>query len=115
MEVFCYKSCRRWTIGNFVSDIGVFVVKDECHRNQQTLLPCTIIEEKCDEFEGHLACLTQSEESLIKKSFLKQRGEVLTASWSPGSWQRRQAPTVRNRECFRKKRVLIFERLPSDN
>ena len=70
------KYCRRWIIGNFVSDNGVFVVKDECHKNQQTLLNVpwtgrTIIEEKCDEFEGDLMYLTQSEESLIKKSCSK--------------------------------------------
>ena len=28
----------------------------------------TIVEEKCDEVEGHLTYLTKSEESLIKKS-----------------------------------------------
>ena len=49
------KSRRRWTIGNFVRDSGVFVVKDDCHENQQMLLPVlytgrTIIEETCDEF-----------------------------------------------------------------
>ena len=47
----CEKSCGRWTIGNFVSDNSVFVVKDECQKNQQMLLPVpwtgrTIIEEK---------------------------------------------------------------------
>ena len=31
----------------------------------------TTIEETCDEFEGHLTYLTQSEESLIKKSCVK--------------------------------------------
>ena len=76
VEVDCEKHCRRWIIGNFVSDNGVFVVKDECHKNQQTLLHVpwtgrTIIEEKCDEFEGHLMYLTKSEESLIKKSCSK--------------------------------------------
>ena len=55
----CEQSCRRWTIGYFADDSGVFVTKDECCKNQQTLLPGpwtgrTIIEEKCDEFEGHL-------------------------------------------------------------
>ena len=71
--VDCEKSCRRWTVGNFLSDNGVMVVKDECHKNQLMLLPVpwtgrTIIEEKCDEVEGHLTYLTQSEELLIKKS-----------------------------------------------
>ena len=43
VEVDCEKYCRRWTI----------------------------IKEKCDEFQGHLMYLTQSEESLIKKSCSK--------------------------------------------
>ena len=59
----CEQPCRRWTVGNFADDSGVFVMKDECCKNQQTLLPGpwtgrTIIEEKCDEFEGHLSSLT---------------------------------------------------------
>ena len=54
-----------------MGDNGVFVVKDECHKNQRMLLPApwtgrTIIEETCDEFEGQLTYLTQSEESLVK-------------------------------------------------
>ena len=70
--VDCEKSCRRWTVGNFVSN-SIFVVKDECHKNQQMLLPVlwsrrTIIEEKSDELEGHLTYLTQSEELWIEKS-----------------------------------------------
>ena len=52
----CEKFCRRWTIGNFVSDNGVFVVKDENHKTQRTLL---FVHEKCDECEGHLMYLTQ--------------------------------------------------------
>ena len=69
----CEQSCRRWTIGNFADDSGVFVIKDECSKNQQTLLPGpwigrTIIEERCDEFEGHVSCLTREEEVLIQKS-----------------------------------------------
>ena len=56
-----------------MSDNSIFVVKDECHKNQQVLLHApwtgrTIIEEKCDELEGHLTHLTQSEELLIQKS-----------------------------------------------
>ena len=56
----CEQSCRRWTIGNFAE-------------NQQTLLPGpwtgrTIIEERCDEFEGHVSCLTREEEVLVQKS-----------------------------------------------
>ena len=39
VEVHCEKSCRRWTSGNFASDNGVFVVKDECHKSQQ-MFPC---------------------------------------------------------------------------
>ena len=102
-----------------MSGNGAFVVEDECHKNQQTLLPVpwtgrTIIEETCDEFEGHLMYLTKSEESLIKNPVSK-RGEVQKASWSsPGSWHRKQALKRRDTECFRKKRVLIFERLLSD-
>ena len=51
VEVDFEKSCRRWTLGNFVSDKGVFVVKEECHKNQQMLLPVpwtgrTIIEKR---------------------------------------------------------------------
>ena len=69
----CEQSCRRWTIGNFADDSGVFVIKDECCKNQQTLLPGpwtgrTIIEERCDEFERHVSCLTREEEVLIPKS-----------------------------------------------
>ena len=69
----CEQSCRRWTIGYFADDSGVFVKKDECCKNQQTLLPGpwtgrTIIEERCDEFEGHVSCLTREEEVLIQKS-----------------------------------------------
>ena len=72
----CEQSCRRWTIGNFADDSGVFVIKDECCKNQQTLLPGpwtgrTIIEEKCDEFEGHLSCLTREGEVLVQKSCLQ--------------------------------------------
>ena len=52
--VDCEKSSRQWTIGIFVSDNSVFVVKDECHKNHQMLLPVpwtgrTIVEEKCDD------------------------------------------------------------------
>ena len=55
----CERSCRRWTIGNFADDSGVFVIKDECCKYQQALLPGpwtgrTVIEERCDEFEGHV-------------------------------------------------------------
>ena len=69
----CEQSCRRWTIGNFADDSGVFVIKDECCKNQQTLLAGpwtgrTITEERCDEFEGHVSCLTRKEEVLIPKS-----------------------------------------------
>ena len=51
----CEQSRRRWTIGNFADDSGVFVMRDECCKNQQTQLPGpwtgrTIIKEKCDEF-----------------------------------------------------------------
>ena len=72
----CEQSRRRWTIGNFADDSGVFVMRDECCKNQQTLLPGswtgrTIIKEKCDEFEGHLSCLTGEEEVLIQKSCLQ--------------------------------------------
>ena len=71
--VDCEKSCRRWTIGNFVSDNSIYVVKDECRKNQQMVLPApwtgrAIIEGKSDEFEGHVMHLTQSEELLIQKS-----------------------------------------------
>ena len=38
--VDCEKSCRRWTIGNFVSDNSVFVVKDECHKINWCYCPC---------------------------------------------------------------------------
>ena len=71
--VDCEKSCRRWTIGNFVSDNGISVVKDECRKNQQMILPArwtgrTVIEGKSDEFERHEMHLTQSKELLIQKS-----------------------------------------------
>ena len=69
----CEQSCRRWTSGNIADDSGLFVTKDECCKNQQTLLPGPwivriIIEERCDEFEGHVSCLTREEEVLIQKS-----------------------------------------------
>ena len=69
----CEQSCRRWTIGNLADDSGVFVTKEECCKNQQTLLPGpwigrTIIEERCAEFEGHVSCFTREEEVLIRKS-----------------------------------------------
>ena len=69
----CEQSCRRWTIGNLADDSGVFVIKDECCKNQQTILlgpwtGRTIIEERCDEFEGFVSCLTREEEVLIQKS-----------------------------------------------
>ena len=75
VKVDCEKSCRRWTIGNFLRDDGVFVVKDECHK-KSTDVPVpwagrTINEETCDAFEGHLTYLTQSEESLTKKSCVR--------------------------------------------
>ena len=60
----CEKFCRRWTIGNFVSDNGVFVVKDENHKTQRTLL---FVHEKCDECEGTFD-VSHTEESLIKNS-----------------------------------------------
>ena len=71
--VDCEKSCRLWTIGNFVSDDSIFVVKDECPKKQQMILPApwtgrTVIEGKYDEFVGHVMHLTQSEELLIQKS-----------------------------------------------
>ena len=48
------------------------MVKDECHKNQRvSWTGRTINEETCDEFDGYLMNLTQSEESLIKKSCLK--------------------------------------------
>ena len=60
-------------VGNFADDSGVFVIKGEYCKNQQTLLPGpwtrrTIIEERCDEFEGHVSRLTREEEVLIQKS-----------------------------------------------
>ena len=71
--VDCEKSCRRWTIGNFVSDNSIFVVKNECRKNQHMILPApwtgrTIVEGKSDEFEGHVMHVTQFEELLIQKS-----------------------------------------------
>ena len=69
----CEQSCHPWTNGNFADDSGVFVIKVKCCKNQQTLLPGpwtgrTIIEERCDEFEGHVSYLTREEEVLIQKS-----------------------------------------------
>ena len=56
-----------------MSDNNIFVVKEECRKNQLMILPApwtgrTIIEGKSDEFEGHVMHLTQSEEPLIQKS-----------------------------------------------
>ena len=77
------------------------MVKDECRKIQQMILPApktgrTIIEGKSDEFEGHVMHLTQSEELLIQKSCDK-------------SWRGAECKLVQPRiEHFRKKRVLIF-------
>ena len=59
-----------------MSDNSIFLVEDECHKNQQMLLPVpwsgrTIIEERCDELEGHVMHLTQSEEALIEEILCK--------------------------------------------
>ena len=99
-----------------MSDNKFFVVKDECHKNQQMLLPVpwagrTIIEEKCDEVERHLTHLTQSEELLIKKSFEKSWRGAESKLIQPRILVRRQAHMGRNTE----RRVLIFERLLSDS
>ena len=56
-----------------MSDNSIFVVKDECRKNQQMILPApwtgrTIIEGKSGEIEGLVMHLTQSEELLIQKS-----------------------------------------------
>ena len=96
--VDCEKFCR--------SDHGVFVVKDGCHKNQQTLLLVpwtgrTTIEETCDEFEGHLMYLTQSEESLIKNSCSKTWRVADSKLVKP-----RILATKTGSRC-RKKRVLI--------
>ena len=42
VEVNCEKSCRRWTIGNVVSDNDVFVVKDECHQKSTDATACVL-------------------------------------------------------------------------
>ena len=63
----------RVSLVNFVSDNGVFVLKDECH---------------------------------------KKSTDATTSAQDPGFEDRH--PKGRNRECFRKKMILIFERLPSD-
>ena len=56
-----------------MSDDRIFVVKDECHKNQQMILLApvtgrTIIEGTPDEFVGYVMHLTQSEELLIQGS-----------------------------------------------
>ena len=84
----------RWSIGNSADDSGVFVIKDECCKNQQTLLPGpwtgrTIIEERCDEFEGHVSCLTREEEVLIQKS-------------CPHTWRGAECVLVQPRVCATK-------------
>ena len=90
-----------------MSDNKFFVVKDECHKNQQMLLPVpwagrTIIEEKCDEVERHLTHLTQSEELLIKKSFEKSWRRAESKLIQPRILVRRQAHMGRDTERFRK-------------
>ena len=52
----CEQSCRRWTIGNFADDSGVFVIKDESCKIQQIPLPGPWTG------RGHLSCLTREEE-----------------------------------------------------
>ena len=76
MGVDCEKTCRQWTIGKFVSDDSTAVAKDECRKNHHRILAApwigrTIIERKSDEFEGHVMLLTQSEETLVRKSCVK--------------------------------------------
>ena len=59
-----------------MSDNGVFVAKDECRKNQKTLLLVpwtgrTTIEEKCDAFEEQLMYLTQSRRVVDQEVLLK--------------------------------------------
>ena len=102
----CEQSCRRWTIGNFLDDSGVLLIKDECCKNQQTLLPepwagRTIIEEKCDEFKGHLSCLTREEEVLIQKSCLQ-------------TWRGAECVLVQPRMCARKQVLQVRQRMSQE-
>ena len=69
--VGCEKFCRRWTVGNFVSDNGFFVVKDERHNRCYCPCPGLVaqsLRKPVMSLRDILTYLTQSEESLIKKS-----------------------------------------------
>ena len=109
--------CGRWTIGNFADDSGVFVMKDECCKNQQTLLPGpwtgrTITEEKCFVFEGHLSRFTREEEVLIQESCLQTWRVAECVLVQPRICATKTVIQVRN--SSRRKTVLIFEMLPPD-
>ena len=102
-----------------MSDNSVFVVKDECHKNQKMLLPVpwtghTIIEEKCDEFEGHLTYLTQSEELLIKKSCEKSWRGAESKLVQPRILATKTGPHGKKHRTFQEEEGFIFERLLSD-
>ena len=108
----CEQPCRRWTVGNFADDSGVFVTKDESCKNQQTLLPGprtgrTIIEEKCDEFEGHLSCLTQ-EEVLIQKSCLQTWRSAESVLVQPRICATKTGPTGPTQRMFQEEDGFVF-------
>ena len=115
----CEQSCHPWTNGNFADDSGVFVLKVKCCKNQQTLLPGpwtgrSIIEERCDEFEGHVSYLTREEEVLIQKSCRQTWRGAECVLVQPRICATITGPTVRISECSRKKPVLTFEMLRPD-
>ena len=105
VRVDCEKSSRRWTIGNFVSDNSICVVKDECCKNQQKTLPAPwsgriIIEGKSDEFEGDVMHLTQSEELFFFKSSDKSRRGVECKLVQPRILAMKTGPHGRKHRTF---------------
>ena len=74
----------------------------------------TIIEEKCDEFEGHLTYLTQSEELLIKKSCEKSCRGAESKLVQPRILAMKIGPHGKKHRTFQEEEGFIFERLLSD-
>ena len=97
-----------------------FVIKDECcKKNQQTLVPepwtgRTIIEERCDEFEGHVSCLTREEEVLLQKSCRQTWRGAECVLVQPRICATKTGPTGQKQRMFQKKTVLTFEMLRPD-
>ena len=66
--------------------------------------------EKCDEFEGHLMCLTHSEESLTKKSCFKRLRSAESNFVHPWILATKTGPQGRNREMFQEEQGFDFRK-----